>query len=83
MGLHGRHFHSEDPLRLGRQLLDDILLQASQHERGKLVVEILDLGSLVFTSIVEVKVVGELDWDTFSKESCYSVFGKALTFLGH
>jgi hypothetical protein len=60
MRLHSRHLDSKDLFRLGRHLLDDILLQSSQHECAELLVEVLDLGFLI--DIGEIKVVRQLDW---------------------
>lgn len=74
MCLHCRHFHSKDLLRLRRQLLDDVLLQPSQHECSQFVVQILDLGFLIH--VIQIKVVGQLD--------CRQLNLKVkLTFLGH
>jgi hypothetical protein len=60
MRLHSRHLDSKDLFRLGRHLLDDILLQSSQHECAELLVEVLNLGFLI--DIGEIKVVRQLDW---------------------
>jgi hypothetical protein len=57
--LHGRHFHAQDLFALGGEFLDDILLQPPQHERGELLMEVLDLGLLI--GIVEIEIVGEVD----------------------
>jgi hypothetical protein len=59
MRLHRGHFHTQDLLRLARQLLDNVLLQPPQHERAKLLVQVFDLRLLI--RVVQVEIVGKLD----------------------
>ena len=58
MRLQSRHLHPQNLFRLGRHFLDDILLQATQHQRPELVVKIIDL---CLVRVVQVKVVCKLD----------------------
>lgn len=61
MGLHRRHFHPEDPFRLGRQRLDHILLQPTKHYPCQTLVQVFDLSLLIL--VVELKLVpGQLDF---------------------
>jgi hypothetical protein len=53
------HFDTKDRLGLGRELLDDVLLETTNHEGLKLTVQGLDLDLLL--SVTQLKVVGQLE----------------------
>ena len=60
MRLQRTHFHSQNPLTLGRKRGENVLLQPSQHERLELLVELLDL--LLMVNIAKIELVGQLDY---------------------
>jgi hypothetical protein len=60
MRLHSAHFHPQNPLALGRQTLDDVLLQATKHHMLELIMQILDLALVV--RVRELKLVSG-KWD--------------------
>lgn len=59
MLLEARHLDTQNGLGLGGQLLDDILLETTEHKSLELRVEGLDLGLLL--RIAELEVIGELE----------------------
>lgn len=52
--LHARHLDTQDALALGRQTLDDISLEPTEHDVLELIVQLADLGLLVLIGQVEV-----------------------------
>ena len=54
------HFDAEDALALRRQALDDVALQAAEHERFELLVQFLDLRLMV--RVREVELVRQRDY---------------------
>lgn len=59
MRLEGAHLNTEDAFAFGRQLCEDVSLEATQHKRLELRVQLLDL--LLVVDIVEVELVREMD----------------------
>ena len=59
MRLHRTHLDSEDPLALRWERGEDISLEAPEHERLELLVQLFDL--LLMVDVGEVKLVGQYD----------------------
>ena len=60
MGLQRTHLHAEDAFALCREGCEDIALQAPQHVRFELFVQLLNLLLMVLVS--EVKFIREVNW---------------------
>ena len=54
------HLHAQDALALRRQALDDVALEATEHERFELLVQFLDLRLMV--RVREVELVRQRDY---------------------
>lgn len=55
MSLQRAHLHPQNPLALRRQRLDNIPLQPPQHQRLKLLMQLLDL--LLMVHIIQIKLI--------------------------